>query len=148
MLVIYDTLTDMPDIIIVQFIEPPSISEASLHLTCVPFLSVVAVKLKLVVSPGLFILTRATINPVLGALKTCPKELTVPMAVLSDEGEYQCAKLPFIVQVSAPCVCGHTLLLQSRLVTEAFILPVVNLSTFYFIMITSTHLSQLWQYKL
>ena len=103
-----DTVSDIPDIIIVQVIELPSIAEASLHLTCVPFLSVVAVKLKLVVSPGLLTFTRAAVNPVLGPLKTCPKELTVAMAVLSDGGEYQCTKLPFIVQVTAPCVCGHT----------------------------------------
>ena len=50
MLVIYNTVSDIPDIIIVQVIEFES--ETSLHLTCVPFLSVVAVKFKLVVSPG------------------------------------------------------------------------------------------------
>ena len=103
-LVINDIVSDIPDIIIVQVIELPS----SIHLTCVPFLSVVAVKLKLVVSPELLMLTRAAVNPVLGPLKICPKELTVAMGVLSDGGEYQCAKLPFILQVSAPCVCGHT----------------------------------------
>ena len=64
------------------------------------------------------------------------------MAVLSDGGEYQCTKLPFIVQMSAPCICGHTPL-QSKLVTKALVLPVINLVTFYFIIITSTHLSQL-----
>ena len=53
MLVIYDTVSDIPEIIIVQVIELPP----STHLTCVPFLSVVAVKLKLVVSPELLILT-------------------------------------------------------------------------------------------
>ena len=42
------------------------------------------------------------------------------MSVLSDGGEYQCTKLPFIVQVTVPCVCGHTPWLQSKLVTEAF----------------------------
>ena len=60
---IYDTVSDIPDIIV---IELPSIS--SRHLTSVPFLSVVAVKLKLVVSPGLLTLTRAAVNPVLGPL--------------------------------------------------------------------------------
>ena len=64
MLVIYDIVNDIPDIIIVQVIEVLP----SLHLTCVPFLSVVAVKLKLVVSPGLLTLTRAAVNPVLGPL--------------------------------------------------------------------------------
>ena len=66
------------------------------------------------------------------------------MGLLSDGGEYQCTKRPFIVQVSAPCACGHTPWLQSKLVAKAFVLPVINLSTFYFIIITSTHLSQLW----
>ena len=63
--------------------------------------------------------------------------------MLSDGGEYQYTKLPFIVQVSSPCVCGHTQRLQSKVVTKAFVLPVINLITFYFIIITSTHLSQL-----
>ena len=63
---IYDTVSDIPDIIIVQVIELPSIS--SRHLTSVPFLSVMVVKLKLVVSPGLLTLTRAAVNPVLGPL--------------------------------------------------------------------------------
>ena len=62
MLVIYDTVNGIPDIIIVQVIEFVSIT--SLHLTCVPFLSVVAVKLKLVVSPELLTLTKAAVNPV------------------------------------------------------------------------------------
>ena len=104
MLVIYDTVSVIPDIIIVQIIEFVSIT--SLHLTCVPFLSVVAVKLKLVVSPEL-LLTKAAVNPVLSILLTNP-ELTVAMGVLSDGGEYQAATLPVIVQVTAPCVCGHT----------------------------------------
>ena len=103
MLVIYDNVSDIPDIIIVQVIE--FVFNVSVHLTCVPFLSVVAVKLKLVVSPGLLTLTRAAVNPVLATLVTCP-ELTVAME--SDGGEYQVAKLPVIVQVTAPCVCGHT----------------------------------------
>ena len=62
MLVIYDTVSGIPDIIIVQVIEFVSIT--SLHLTCVPLLSVVAVKLKLVVSPELLTLTKAAVNPV------------------------------------------------------------------------------------
>ena len=104
MLVIYDTVSDIPDIIIVQVIEFVSIKSA--HLTCVPFLSVVAIKLKLVVSPGLLTLTRAPVNSVF--LLTTSPELTVAMGVLSDGGEYQATTLPVIVQVSAPCVCGHT----------------------------------------
>ena len=98
MLVIYDTVSDIPDIIIVQVIEFGSIT--STHLTCVPFLSVVAVKLKLVVSPEL-LLTRAAVNPVLATLVTFP-ELTIAMGGLSDEGEYQAVTRPVIVQVSAP----------------------------------------------
>ena len=104
MLVIYDTISDIPDIIIVQVIEFVSIT--SLHLTCVPFLSVVAVKLKLVVNPEL--LTKAAVNPVLPKLLTSPEVVTVAMGLLSDGGEYQAATLPVIVQVTAPCVCGHT----------------------------------------
>ena len=104
MLVIYDTVSDILDIIIVQVIEFVSIT--STHLTCVPFLSVVAIKLKLVVSPDI-LLTRATVNPVLSTLLTNP-EVTVAMGILSDGGEYQAATLFVIVQVSAPCVCGHT----------------------------------------
>ena len=34
----------------------------STHLTCVPFLSVVVVNLKFVVSPELLVLTRAEVN--------------------------------------------------------------------------------------
>ena len=41
------------------------------------------------------------------------------MGLLSDGGEYQYAPLPVIIQVTVPCVCGHTPWLQSRLVTEA-----------------------------
>ena len=104
MLVIYDTVNDIPDIIIVQVIEFVSIT--STHLTCVPFLSVVAVKLKSVVSPEL-LLTRAAVNPILATLVTFP-ELTIAMGGSSDEGEYQVATLPVIVQLTAPCVCGHT----------------------------------------
>ena len=63
MIVIYDTVSDIPDIIIVQVIEFVSI--ISTHLTCVQLLSVVAVKLKLVASPDLLILIRADVNPVL-----------------------------------------------------------------------------------
>ena len=66
---IYDTVSDIPDIIIVQVIE--FISIKSLHLTCVPFLLLVAVKLRLVVSPGLLMLTRAAVNPVLPTGLTC-----------------------------------------------------------------------------
>ena len=105
MLVIYDTVSDIPDIIIVQVIEFVSIK--STRLTYVPFLSVMAVKLKLVVSPEV-LFTRAAVNPVLSTLLTCPEIVTVAMGVLSDGGEYQAATLPVIVQVSAPCVCGHT----------------------------------------
>ena len=105
MLVIYDTVSDIPDIIIVQVIEFVSIT--SLHLTCVPFLSVVAVKIKLVVSPEL-LLTKTAVNPVLPKLLTCPEIVTVAIGLLSDGGEYQAATLPVIVQVTAPCVCVHT----------------------------------------
>ena len=87
---IYDTVSDIPDIIIVQVFE-----FLFSHLTCVPFLSVVAVKLKLVVSPEL-LLTKAAVNPVLSILLTNP-ELTVVMGVLSDGGEYQAATLPVII---------------------------------------------------
>ena len=76
---------------------------------------------------------------------SCPEIFTLAMGLLSDGGEYQCTKLPVIVQMTAPCVCGHTPWLQSRLVTKASMLPVINLSTFYFIIIISTHLSQRWQ---
>ena len=127
MLLIYDTVSDIPDIIIVQVIEFVSIT--SLHLTCVPFLSVVAIKLKLVVSPEV-LLTRAAVNPALPTLLTCPEIVTVAMGVLSDGGKYQDATLPVIVQVSAPCVCGHTPLLHSRLVTEASVLPVGRYTDF------------------
>ena len=105
MLVIYDTVSDIPDIIIVQVIE--FLSVASTHLTCVPFLSVVAVKLKLVVSPEL-LLTKAAVNLVLPKLLTSPEVVTLAMGLLSDGEEYQAATLPVIVQVTAPCVCGHT----------------------------------------
>ena len=83
------------------------LSITSAHLTYVPFLLVVAVKLKLFVSPELLILTRATVKPVLSTLLTCP-ELTVAMGLLSDGGEYQAARLPVIVQMTASYVCGHT----------------------------------------
>ena len=105
MLVIYDTVSDISDIIILQVLEFVSIT--STHLTCVQFLSVVAVKLKLVVSPKV-LLTRAALKPVLSTLLTCPEIVAVAMGVLSDGGEYQAATLFVIVQVSAPCVCGHT----------------------------------------
>ena len=123
MLVTHDTVSDIPDIIIVQVIE--LVSVLSLHLTCVPFLSVLAIKLKLVVSPELLLLTRAAVNPVLGLFKTCPERI-IAMEILSDGGEYQYARLPVIVQVSAPCVCGHTPWLQSRLITEAFMFTIKN----------------------
>ena len=103
MLVIYDTVSDIPDIIIVQVLE--FLSVASTHLTNVLFLLVVAIKLKLVVSPGLLMVTRAAVNPVLSTGLTC-LELTV--ATELDGGEYQPATLPVIVQVIALCVCGHT----------------------------------------
>ena len=108
MLVIYDTVSDIPDIIIVQFIELPSIPILSvlLHLTCVPFLSVVPIKLKVVISPEL-LLTRAAVNLELSTLITS-SECTIAMGFLADRGEYQNAALPFIVQVNTPCVCGHT----------------------------------------
>ena len=105
MLVIYDIVSDIPDIIIVQVIEFVSITSA--HLTCVPFLSVVAVKLKLVVSPEV-LLTKAAVNPVLSTLLTSLEVVTIAMGLLSDGGVYQAATIPVIVQVSAPCVCGHT----------------------------------------
>ena len=63
------------------------------------------VKLKLVVSPKLLILTRAAVNPLIAPLLTYPEPTLV---MRSDVGEYQTATLPFIVQVTAPCVCGHT----------------------------------------
>ena len=103
MLVIYDIFSDIPDIIIVQVIEFES--NVSAHLTCVPFLSVVAVKLKLVVSPVLLMLTRAAVNPLILVTCTYP-ELTKAMRPFG--GEYQPALLLFIVQVTAPCACGHT----------------------------------------
>ena len=106
MLVIYDTVSDIPDIIIVQVLEFVFIT--STHLTCVPFLSIVAVKLKLVVSPELLILTKAAVNPVLATLLTSPEVVTVAMRLRSDGGEYQVTTLPVIVQVTAPCVRGHT----------------------------------------
>ena len=83
---IYDTVSDIPDIIIVQVFE-----YLFSHLTCVPFLSIVATNLKLVVSPGLLILTREAVNPVLGPLLTCPLLVTVAKGLLSDGGEYQSA---------------------------------------------------------
>ena len=116
---IYDTVSDIPDIIIVQVFE-----FLFSHLTCVPFLSVVAVKLKLVVSPGLLTLTRAAVNPVLPTLLTCPVFVTV--AIWYDGGEYQSALLPVIVQVTSPCVCGHTPWLQSILVTWASTFTIRN----------------------
>ena len=80
----------------------------SKHLTCDTFLSLVAVKLKLVASPELLTLTRVAMNSEPPTLLTC-LELTVAMGLLlSDGGEYQAARLPVIVQVTAPCVCGHT----------------------------------------
>ena len=98
LVIIYDTVSDIPDIIIVQVLEFVSIT--STHLTCVQFSSVVVVKLKLVVSPGLLTLTRAAVNPVLATLLTCPK-LTIAIASLSDGREYQAARLPVIVQMTA-----------------------------------------------
>ena len=107
MLVIYDiiTVSDIPDIIIVQVIE--NLLSPSKHPTCVPFLSVVAVKLKLVVSPEM-LLTRVANNPVLTKYLTSPEVVTVAIRLLYDGGEYQYATVPVIVQVIAPCVCGHT----------------------------------------
>ena len=81
MLLIYDTVSDIPDTIIVQVIEFVSIT--SLHLTCVSFLSVVAIKLKLVVSPEV-LLTRAAVKPVLSILSTCPEIVTVAMECCSN----------------------------------------------------------------
>ena len=67
-----------------------------------------AVKLKLVVSPEL-LLTSAAVNPVLPKFLTIPEIVTVAIGLLSDGGEYQTPPLlPVIVQVTAPCVCGHT----------------------------------------
>ena len=83
------------------------LSITSAHLTSVAFISVVVVKLKLVVSPELLIITRTPVKSVLATLLTCP-ELTVAMGVLSDGGEYQPARLPVIVQVTTSYVCGHT----------------------------------------
>ena len=107
MLVIYDTVSNIPDIIIVQVLEFDFLSVSSAHLTCVPFLSVVAVKIKLVVSPDL-LFTKTAVYPVLLKLITCPEIVTVAMGLISDGGEYQAAILPVVVQVTAPCVCGHT----------------------------------------
>ena len=52
-------------------------------------------------------------------MKISPEIVAVAMRLQSDGGEYQSARLPVIVQVTAPCVCGHSPWLQSRLVTEA-----------------------------
>ena len=104
MLVIYDIVSDIPDIIIVQVIEFVSIT--SVHLICVPFLSVVAVKIKLVVSPELLMFTNVILNLLIIPLLTC-SELTISMGLLSDGEEYQRAGLFIIVQVTAPFVCGH-----------------------------------------
>ena len=30
------------------------------------------------------------------------------MVAVQDDGEYQVSSMPFILQVSAPCVCGYT----------------------------------------
>ena len=57
-----------------------------------------------------------------------------------DGGEYQPATLPVIVQVTAPCVCGHTPSLQSRLVTEASVLTIKQYITFIVVIKTSTYL--------
>ena len=132
MLVIYDTVSDILDIIIIQVIE--FVVNESTHLTCVPFLSVVAIKLKLVVSPALLTLTRAAVNSVL--LLTTSPELTVAIGVLSDGGEYQIAWPSVIVQLTAPCVCGHTPWLQSRLVTVASMFTVRLYNKYYIL----THL--------
>ena len=55
-------VSHIPDIIIVQVIEFEFVSNVSTHFTCVPFLSVVAVNLKVVVNPILLILTKAAVN--------------------------------------------------------------------------------------
>ena len=123
MLVIYDTVSDIPDIIIEQVLEFESFP--STHLTCVPFLSVVAVKLKLIVSPGLLILTIAAVNPVLATLLTCWERI-VAMGLLFDGGEYQYPKAPVIVQMISPCVCGHTPWLQSKFITEGSMFTIRN----------------------
>ena len=47
------------------------------------------------------------------------------MGLLSYKREYQAATLPVIVQVIAPCVCGHTSWLQSKLVTEASMFSII-----------------------
>ena len=106
MLVIHDTISDIPDIIIVQIIIFECLSVPSAHLTCVPILSVVAVKLNLVFSPEL-LLKKAAVNPVLLLLLICPEVVIVAIRS-SYDGEYQAVILPFIVQVTAPRVCGHT----------------------------------------
>ena len=103
MYLIYDAVSDIPDIIMVQVLE--FVSSTSLHLTCVPFLSAMAVIHKLVVSPELLTLTKAAVNPVLATLLTCPK-LIIAMALLSDGIEYQAGRLPVIVQMTALFVCG------------------------------------------
>ena len=89
MLVIYDTVSNIPDIIIVQVLEFVFIT--STHLTCVPFLSIVAVKLKLVVSSEL-LFTRAAVNPVLPNFITCPEVVTIAMGLLFGR-EYEAATL-------------------------------------------------------
>ena len=48
------------------------------------------------------------------------------MGLLFDGGEYQAADLLVILQVTTPCVCGHTPWLQSRLVTKASIFTIKN----------------------
>ena len=48
------------------------------------------------------------------------------MLAVWDDGEYQVVLMPFVVQVTVPCVCGYTPWLQSRLVTEASIFTIRN----------------------
>ena len=100
MLVINDPVSAIPDIIIVQIIK-----FTSAHIICVPFLSVVVLKLKLDLSPRLLIFTKTAVNQVLGNIVQyllCINGITI------CGGEYQAATLPIIVQMTAPFVCGYT----------------------------------------
>ena len=94
-------VSGIPDIIIVQIIE---FTQA--HITCVPFLLVVVLKLELVVSPKLLIFTKTGVNQVLGSIVQYLQ--CVSMGLLSMEENTKLLKMLIIVQVTAPCVCGYT----------------------------------------
>ena len=75
----------------------------SFYFDLIPFLSLVIVKLKLVVSPGLLILTRTAINQyntIKYLVRFCPK---VTVHMLFDGEEYQAATvMSVIVQEISP----------------------------------------------